>query len=63
MLVKPSNRITTLIDRFSSLVKVCRIVTNCLRFGSKSREKSVPRSEAVNQIELHSALLVLVKLI
>jgi hypothetical protein len=63
MLVKPSNRITTLIDRFSLLDKVCRIVAYCLRFGNKSRGRSVPRSEAVDQIELHSALLVLMKLI
>ncbi|XP_029664104.1 uncharacterized protein LOC115236046 [Formica exsecta] len=54
------NMADALVDRFSSLDKICRVVAYCLRFIDQARIRSVPDTLAIDQIELHSALLVLV---
>ncbi|CAL1687621.1 unnamed protein product [Lasius platythorax] len=52
-----------LIERISSLQKICRIVAYCLRFRDRIRRKTIAASMSVDQLEAHSALLVLVKLV
>ncbi|KAL6419601.1 hypothetical protein ACFW04_013689 [Cataglyphis niger] len=48
------------LDRFSLLNKICRILAYCLRFWNILRAKSIYTTLAVDQMELHSALLILV---
>ncbi|CAL1672821.1 unnamed protein product [Lasius platythorax] len=50
----------SLLDRFSSLDKIVRIIAYCLRFIN-SLKIQAPRTIAVNQTELHSALLIIVR--
>ncbi|XP_071580955.1 uncharacterized protein [Temnothorax nylanderi] len=59
----PPNSIYSLLDRFSSLDKVCRIVAYILRFADCFKAKPVPATLAVDQFESHSALLVIVKIV
>ncbi|XP_011859045.1 PREDICTED: uncharacterized protein LOC105556561 [Vollenhovia emeryi] len=60
---EPSNGFVDLLPRFSSLDKICRIAAYCLRFIEGLKAKPVPAVIAVDQLEAHSALLVLVKML
>ncbi|XP_071576422.1 uncharacterized protein [Temnothorax nylanderi] len=59
----PSHSLYSLLNRFSSLDKICRIVAYLLRFTGRSGAKPVPVTLAVDQLEAHSALLVVVRLV
>ena len=59
----PDCLLESLIRRVSSLDKICRIVAYCLRFRDKSQGKTVPDGVAVDQIETHSALLALIRIL
>lgn len=52
-----------LINRFSSLDKISRIIAYCLRFIAKLKGNPVSAFVAVDQLEMHSTLLVLIKLV
>jgi hypothetical protein len=49
----PANSIYSLLDRFSSLDKICRIIAYILRFVNSLRVKPVPATLAVGQLESH----------
>ncbi|XP_071653643.1 uncharacterized protein [Temnothorax longispinosus] len=55
--------ILSLLNKFSSWNKICRIIAYLLRFARRSGAKSVPATLAVDQLEAQSALLVVVKLV
>ncbi|XP_077256688.1 uncharacterized protein LOC143894368 [Temnothorax americanus] len=59
----PPGSLLALLDRFSSLDKICRIVAYVSRFLSRSRARPAPATLAVDQHESHSALLTLIKLV
>ncbi|XP_071652143.1 uncharacterized protein [Temnothorax longispinosus] len=54
--------VDSLLDRFSSLDTIVRILAYCLRFG-KPRSNSLNKTLLVDQVEFHSTLLHLVRLV
>ena len=57
------NVISSLLNRFSSLDKITRVIAYIIRFTTRSRAKPVPATLAVDRLEAHSALLVVVRLV
>ncbi|XP_071632822.1 uncharacterized protein [Temnothorax longispinosus] len=59
----PPNAVHSLLERFSSIEKICRIIAYILRFVNHFRAKSALTTLAIDQLKLHSALLVVVKIV
>ncbi|XP_024892895.1 uncharacterized protein LOC112468092 [Temnothorax curvispinosus] len=57
----PPDAVHSLLERFSSIEKIGRIIAYILRFVHHFRAKSAPTTLAIDQLELHSALLLVVK--
>ncbi|XP_024877401.1 uncharacterized protein LOC112458175 [Temnothorax curvispinosus] len=57
------NPIYALLDRFSSLDKICRIVEYITKIAQNLKGKSVPATLAVDQVEAHRALLIVVRFV
>lgn len=51
----------SLLERFSSLSKIKRIISYCLRFVSNTKRSTHKRSGAFTSQELHEALLIMIK--
>lgn len=59
--VEHTSPFALILDKFSSLDKICRVVAYSLRYISRSRGRPAPGTLAVDQLERHSALLELAK--
>ncbi|XP_071653979.1 uncharacterized protein [Temnothorax longispinosus] len=61
--VNSASVVDSLLDRFSSLDKLVRIFSYCLRFVNRLKSNSPHRTLVVDQVEFHSTLLYLVKVV
>ncbi|XP_077282625.1 uncharacterized protein LOC143908736 [Temnothorax americanus] len=61
--VNSASVVNSLLDRFSSLDKLVRIFSYCLRFVNRLKSNSPHRTLVVDQVEFHSTLLYLVKVV
>ncbi|XP_071577903.1 uncharacterized protein [Temnothorax nylanderi] len=57
------NAVYSLLNKFSSLDKICRVIAYLLRFVSRFRAKSAHTTLAIDRLEMHAALLVIVKVV
>ncbi|XP_024882128.1 uncharacterized protein LOC112461207, partial [Temnothorax curvispinosus] len=61
--VNSASVVDSLLDRFSSMDKLVRIFSYCLRFVNRLKSNSPHRTLVVDQVEFHSTLLDLVKVV
>lgn len=55
--------VDSLLDRFSSLDKLVRVLAYCLRFIKRPKSEALNKNLAVDQIEFHSTLIHIVRIV